>query len=258
MLENKIAVIYGAGGSIGGAIARAFARAGAVVHLTGNRSGPLEEVASDIGKHGGRAQVAQVDALDEAAVDAHARRVGRIDVSMNAVGLSDAKILGMPLTELTLERFSEPLLAYSRSYFLTARAAARDMIARKSGVIMTVSALHSRIGIPLTGGYTPAQAAKEALIRSFSAELAPHGVRVVGLRPQAMPESSTIKQAWEPRAAATGLSWEQWQTQLALRTHPRRLMALSELAQAATFLASDAATGFTGTTLNLTLGSVDD
>ena len=101
-------------------------------------------------------------------------------------------------------------------------------------------------------------AAKEALTRDLSAELAPHGIRVVGLRPQAMPETPTIRDAFEPRAAATGLSWEQWQELLASRTHPRRLMTLTELAGVAVFLASDTASGMTGTTVNLTMGSLDD
>jgi NAD(P)-dependent dehydrogenase (short-subunit alcohol dehydrogenase family) len=110
----------------------------------------------------------------------------------------------------------------------------------------------------LVGGYGPAMATKAALTRSLSAELAPHGIRVVGLRPQAMPETETIKEAFEPRAKASGLTWEQWQQMLASRTHPRRLMTLSELANVAVFMASDQASGVMGTTVNLTMGSLDD
>jgi NAD(P)-dependent dehydrogenase (short-subunit alcohol dehydrogenase family) len=132
------------------------------------------------------------------------------------------------------------------------------MVAQRSGVIMTVTALHSRTGIPLVGGYGPAMAAKEALTRDLSAELAPYGIRVVGLRPQAIPETPTIRDAFEPRAKATGMSWEQWQEFLAARTHGRRLMTLDELADVAVFMASDKARGMTGTTVNLTMGSLDD
>jgi NAD(P)-dependent dehydrogenase (short-subunit alcohol dehydrogenase family) len=203
-----------------------------------------------------------VDALDEQAVDRHLRSVidsaGRVDISLNAVGIPDAKILGVPLVELGVEQFSLPITTYAISYFLTARAAARRMIHNHSGVIMTVTALHSRTGIPLVGGYGPAMAAKEALTRDLSAELAPHGIRVVGLRPQAMPETRTIQEAFEPRAKATGMSWEQWQQFLASRTHPRRLMTLAEMANIAVFMASDRASGMTGTTVNLTMGSLDD
>jgi NAD(P)-dependent dehydrogenase (short-subunit alcohol dehydrogenase family) len=182
----------------------------------------------------------------------------RVDISFNAVGIPDTNILGVPLVELDLDQFSLPVAAYTTSYFLTARLAARRMIPNESGVIMTATTLLSRTGAPLVGGYGPAQAAKEALTRDLSAELAPRGIRVVGLRPQGMPETATLKEAFEPRAKATGMTWEQWQEQLASRTHPRRLMTLAEMANMAVFMASDKASGMTGTTVNLTMGSLDD
>ncbi len=262
LLDDKVAVIYGAGGAIGGAVARVFAREGARLFLTGRLPAPVEAVAHDIVAAGGSAEAARVDALDEGAIDAHLQTVidtaGRIDISFNAVGIPDAEILGTPLVDLDIEQFSLPISTYATSYFLTARVAARRMVPRKSGVIMTVTALHSRTGIPLVGGYGPAMAAKEALTRGLSAELAPHGIRVVGLRPQAMPETDTIREAFEPRAAASGMTWEQWQEALASRNHARRLMTLDEMADIAAFMASDRATGLTGTTLNLTMGSLDD
>jgi NAD(P)-dependent dehydrogenase (short-subunit alcohol dehydrogenase family) len=262
ILQDKVAVIYGAGGGIGGAAARAFAHEGAKVFLTGHHRAPVEAVARDIGSAGGSAEAAVVDAVDEKAVDKHLQSVidkaGRVDISLNAVGIPDAKILGVPLVDLDVELFSLPIMSYATSYFLTARLAARRMVPNKSGVIMTVTAVHSREGIPLVGGYGPAQAAKESLTRSLSAELAPHGIRVVGLRPYAMPETRTIKKAWEPRAEATGMTWEQWQQMLASRTHGRRLMTLEEMANLAAFMASDKASGMTGTTVNLTMGRLDD
>jgi NAD(P)-dependent dehydrogenase (short-subunit alcohol dehydrogenase family) len=262
LLKDKVAVIYGAGGGIGGAVARAFASEGAQLFLTGHRLAPVEALATDIVSSGGSAEAAEVDVLDEQAVGKHLQSVidkaGRIDISFNAVGIPDSKIVGVPLVELDIEQFSLPITAYTTSYFLTARLAARQMIPNKSGVIMRVTALHSRTGIPLVGGYGPAQAAMEALTRSLSAELAPQGIRVVGLRPQGMPETRTIKNAFEPRAKATGLTWGQFQEFLASKTHPRRLMTLEEMANVAVFMASDKASGMTGTTVNLTMGSLDD
>jgi NAD(P)-dependent dehydrogenase (short-subunit alcohol dehydrogenase family) len=262
MLKDKVAVIYGAGGAIGGAVARAFAREGAKLFLTGRNLAPVEVVAKEVVSTGGSAGAAEVDALDERAVDTHLQSVidkaGRVDISFNAVGIPNSKILGVPLVELDVEQFSLPIATYTTSYFLTARLAARHMIPNRSGAIMTVTALHSRTGIPLVGGYGPAQAAKEALTRDLSAELAPHGIRVVGLRPQGMPETRTIKEAFEPRAKASGMTWQQWQEFLASRTHARRLMTLEEMANMAVFMASDKASGMTGTTVNLTMGSLDD
>ena len=262
MLKDKVAVVYGAGGGIGGAVARAFASEGAQVFLTGRNLPPVEAVAKDITAAGGSAEAAEVDALNEQAVDEHLQSVvntaGRIDISFHTVGIPNAGIVGVPLVELDVEQFALPITTQARSYFLTARLAGRRMVPNRSGVIMTVTALHSREGIPLVGGYGPAQAAKEALTRDLSAELAPHGIRVVGLRPQAMPETRTIRDGFEPRAKATGMTWEQFQEMLASRTHPRRLMTLEEMANTAVFMASDKASGITGTTVNLTMGRLDD
>lgn len=262
ILENRVAVIYGAAGAIGSAVARAFAAEGAGVYLTGHVQAPVEAIAKDIVSTGGSAQAAEVDALDEHAVDEHLQSVidrsGRVDISFDAVGIPNTNIVGAPLVELDLKQFTLPITTHARSYFLTARLAARRMMVNKSGVIMTVTALPARMGIPLQGGYGPAQALKEALTRSLSAELAPHGIRVVGLRPQAMPETETIKEAFEPRAKALGMTWEQFQELLAARTHTRRLMTLEEMANMAVFFASDKASGMTGTTVNMTMGSLDD
>jgi NAD(P)-dependent dehydrogenase (short-subunit alcohol dehydrogenase family) len=262
MLKDKVAVIYGAGGGVGGAVARAFASEGAKVFVTGRHRATVDAVARDVASAGGSAEAATIDALDAQAVDKHLQQVigraGRVDISFNAVGIPNAGILGVPLAELDAEQFSLAITTYVTSYFLTARLAARHMIPNKSGVIMTVTALHSRMGLPLVGGYGPAMAAKEALTRDLSAELAPQGIRVVGLRPQGMPETRTIKDAFEPRAKASGMTWEQWQDLLASRTHPRRLMTLAEMANVAVFMASDKASGMTGTTVNLTMGSLDD
>jgi enoyl-[acyl-carrier-protein] reductase (NADH) len=73
-----------------------------------------------------------------------------------------------------------------------------------------------------------------------------------------MPETSSLKEAFAPRAKASGMTWEQWQDLLASRTHARRLMTLEETANMAVFMASDRASGMTGTTVNLSLGTLDD
>jgi NAD(P)-dependent dehydrogenase (short-subunit alcohol dehydrogenase family) len=262
LLKNKVAVIYGAGGAIGGAVARAFARDGASLFLAGRGRAPVEAVAKDIVSAGGSAEPAEVDALDEQAVDRHLQfvidKAARVDIAFNAVGIPGTKILGVPLVELDVEQFSLPITTYATSYFLIARMAARRMVANRSGVIMTATTQHSRMGIPLSGGYGPAMAAEEALTRVLSAELAPHGIRVVGLRPQAIPETGTLKESFEARAKVSGMTWEQFQGLLANNTHARRLMTLAEVAHMAVFMASDKASAMTGTTVNLTMGSLDD
>ena len=262
LLQDKVAVIYGAAGAIGGAVARAFAAEGARLFLTGRQLAPVEAIAKQIVAAGGSAEAAEVDALDEQAVDQHLQSVtdtaGHLDISLDAVGIPGTKLLGVPLVELEVERFSLPIATYTRSYFLTARLAARRMVANRSGVIMTVTTLQSRTGFPTAGGFGPAMAAKEALTRELSAELAPAGIRVVGLRPQGIPGTASLREAFEPRAKASGMTWEQCQEVGASRTHTRRLSTLAELADLAVFMASDRASGMTGTTVNLSMGSLDD
>jgi NAD(P)-dependent dehydrogenase (short-subunit alcohol dehydrogenase family) len=262
MLKNKVAVIYGAGGDIGGAVARAFAREGAKLFLTGRKLAAVKSVAKGIAATGGSAETEEVDALDEQAMDKHLQSVidkaGRIDISFNAIGIADKDVVGVPLIELDIKQFSLPITGYVTSYFLTARLAARRMVTNKSGVIMTVSALPARTGTKLNGGYGAANAAKEALTRDLSAELAAQGIRVVALRPHGMPETNTMREVYDLKAKAAGMTWEQFTGYLASTTHPRRVMTLAEMANVAAFVASDKASGLTGTTVNLTMGSLDD
>jgi len=260
-LKDKVAVIYGAGGGIGGAVARAFAREGARLFLTGHCLAPVEAVARDIVSAGGDAEAAEFDALDEQAIDKHLQSVvataGRIDISFNALGNSPAKYLGAPLVDMDLKQFSMPITSYITSYFLTARLAARRMLTNRSGVIMTVTAPPARIGTP-NGGYGPSQAAKEALTRYLSLELAPQGIRVVGLQPHAMPETGTIREIFESRAETAGVTWEQFGGYLAGMNHPKRFLTLAEMANVAAFMASDKASAMMGTTVNVTMGALDD
>ncbi|MGW4947448.1 SDR family NAD(P)-dependent oxidoreductase [Actinoplanes sp. NPDC004185] len=256
LLRDKVAVIYGAGGAVGGAVARAFAAEGARLFLAGHRRASVDAVGAEVAG----AEVAEVDALDERAVDAHlaavVERAGRIDILFDAVGIANAPILGVPLVELAAERFAEPIAAYPMAYFLTARLAARRMIPAGSGVIMTVTGLPARTGLRLNGGYGPAQAAKEQLTRDLSAELAPYGIRVVGLRPHGMPETRTMREAFE--AKSSGAKWAEFEAALAGTTHARRVMTLADLAGAAVLLAGDRASGMTGSTVNLSLGGLAD
>jgi NAD(P)-dependent dehydrogenase (short-subunit alcohol dehydrogenase family) len=258
-LKDKYAIVYGGAGAVGSAVARAFAREGATVFLAGRTLTKVEAVARDIG---GTAEAAEVDALDEGAIEKHLKsvigKVGRIDISFNAVGIPNTKLQGVALSDLDVEQFSLPIATYTKSYFLTSRLAARRMIKQKSGVIMTVTSSPSRAGIPMMGGVGPAMSAVEGLTRGLSAELAPHGVRVVGLRPLGMPDSGTIEEVYGLHAKAWEISREQFAGIITSRTHAKRLPSLMEMANVAAFAASDEASAMTGTIVNLSLGNLDD
>ena len=260
MLKDKVAVIYGAGGDVGGAVARAFAREGAKLFLSGRTLEKVEVVAGDIIGRGGAAESAQVDALDEQAVDKYVgavtEKAGAIDISFNAISIAHALPNRAPLLELSAEHFALPITTYTRANFLTARSAARRMVARHSGVILTITATPSRLAFPNVGGNAPAFAAVVALTRTLSAELAPHGVRVVCLMPNAMPETTTIRDNFEKFAKAAGITASEYLARIEGTTHLRRLTTLEELANVAAFMASDQAGAITGTVANLTGGAV--
>ena len=192
LLENKNAVIYGAGGSIGGAVARAFAREGARVFLAGRTEPKLKSVADDLRAAGGQAETAVVDALDEEAVDRHADAVvaeaGSLDISFNLI--SHPYTHGIPLAEMAVDDFIAPIETAARTTFLTARAAARHMIPRHSGVILAFGGPGDR-SAPLRdyylGGTQVAFDAIETIRRQLSVELGRHGIRVVTLESGGVP-----------------------------------------------------------------------
>ncbi|HEU5471357.1 MAG TPA: SDR family oxidoreductase [Actinophytocola sp.] len=252
LLKDRTAIIYGAGGSVGGAIARAFAREGAVVHLAGRTAATLHAVADDIAARGGEAHPAVVDALDEAQVEAHAatvaERSGRLDISVNVI--SDQDVQGTPMVQMSVEDYLRPIEVAVRSKFLTARAAARRMIPRRSGVIMTFGGTFNW-QVTRTfhvGGMGTTFDAVESMRRQLACELGPHGIRVLTLRTGGLPD--TIPTDFP---GSEGLrSWLQDQTLTG------RTATLDDVGNLAAFAASDLARTITGAALNMTAGAVLD
>jgi 3-oxoacyl-[acyl-carrier protein] reductase len=253
LLENKNAVIYGGGGSIGGAVARAFAREGARVFLAGRTPAKLEAVAGQIRSAGGAAETAEVDALDENAVDEHADAVaadaGGIDISFNLIAYPYTH--GVPLAEMAVDDFMAPVETAARTTFLTARAAARHMIPRRSGVILAFGGPGDRSG-PLRdyylGGTQVAFDAIETIRRQLAVELGPHGVRVVTLASGGVPES--LPEGFEGREKIVELI--EGQTLLG------RAATLEDVGNAAAFAASDWARSMTAAIVNVSCGALVD
>jgi 3-oxoacyl-[acyl-carrier protein] reductase len=258
MLENKNAVIYGAGGAIGGAVARTFAREGARVFLAGRTLASLEPVATDIAAAGGLSETAQVDALDEDAVENHVdeivEKTGRIDISFNLISVPHLQ--GTPLVELPVDDFTAPIAGYMQTHLVTARAAARRMVRSGSGVILTMTTTPDRRAIPNVGSFGVICAAIEALSHTLAAELGPHGIRVVCLRSTGSPEAPGVREAFTRHAEAASKTRDDFQTTMENSTMLRRLTTLTEVADMAAFMASDRASATTGTAANLTCGLV--
>ncbi len=253
LLQDKVAVIYGASGAIGGAVAREFAREGARVFLTARDFDAVDRLAQAIASEGGRAEPAVVDALDEASIERHAaevvERVGRIDVSMNTVGFD--VVQGVPLTELRYEDFIAPITTWTTTQFLTARITARQMVEQRSGVILVQSSSPARVALAQTGGFGVACAAVEGLARTLAAELGASGVRVVCVRPHRIGDTLGSE-------ADFAMGVDEFRTHIESLTLLNRLPTLREVAATAAFFASDKAGAMTGAVANLTCGmSID-
>ncbi|HYZ30637.1 MAG TPA: SDR family oxidoreductase [Thermoleophilaceae bacterium] len=250
LLEGRNAVIYGGGGTIGSAVAEAFAREGARVHLAGRNAAPLEAAASRIRSAGGLAETAVVDALDEHAVDAHAdevvERFGSLDVSFNLISHGDVQ--GTPLAEMSVADFERPVITAVRTMFITTRAAARHMIRRRSGVILVFGGYGDPPRGYNIGGLQVAFQAQEALRRNLAAELGPYGIRAVTLQTSgivdSLPEDLEARDRIAEGIAATTLLG--------------RGGTLADVANAAVFAASDLAASMTATKLNISCGTFVD
>jgi NAD(P)-dependent dehydrogenase (short-subunit alcohol dehydrogenase family) len=262
LLQNKIAVIYGAGGGIGSVVAKTFAREGARLFLAGRTLTAVQALADEIARTGGAAEAAAVDALDENAANAYLddvlTKAGRIDISFCSISIPQQGVQGVPLLQIPVEDFMKPIVAYSKSYFITARAAARRMMQQKSGVILAHVPEVSRLGAPLVGGMASSWASMEAMNRNFSGELAQYGIRAVTIRSTGLPETKTIETVFGLHAKAIGIPQQQFQGFIESLTHTKRSTTVQEVADAAAFAASDRATSMTASTVNLTGGLVVD
>jgi 3-oxoacyl-[acyl-carrier protein] reductase len=247
LLENKNAVIYGGAGSIGGAVARAFAREGARVFLAGRTLATLDAVADEIRTAGGAAETAEVDALDEHAVDAHADAViaeaGSLDISFNVI--THPYTHGTPMAEMGVGDYAAPVETAVRTTFLTTRAAARHMIRQKAGVMLAFGGSGDPIRDYYIGGTQVAFEAVEAMRKQLSVELGPHGVRFVTLRTGGVPAS--IEGA--PEAIIKSMKDQ---------TLTGRVATLEDVGHVAAFVASDRAITMTAATVNVSAGALID
>ena len=248
LLENKVAVIYGGSGAIGGAVARAFAREGARVFLAGRSAENLARVAGAIRAAGGAAETAVVDALDEQAVQAFVDGVvaqaGSVDISFNAITYGDVQ---QPLGEIALADFLRPITNAVQTHFLTTRAAARHMVRRGGGVILTFGGGGPQT-LPGLGGFKIALDAIEGLRRQVACELGPHGIRVVTLKTGGIPESIDDSVAEKEQISAG----------IVAATQLKRAATLADVGNVAAFVASDQARTITATEVNISCGALVD
>jgi 3-oxoacyl-[acyl-carrier protein] reductase len=254
-LQHQNAVIFGAGGSLGGAVSQAFARAGARVFLSGHHLSTVQLVANDIIASGGNAEAFEVDALDEAAVngfiDTVVQKAGNVDISFNAIGIQDTQ--GISLTDMSLADFIRPVTLAMQTHFITAGAAGRAMKKQRSGVILSLTATPGGLGYPMVGGFGPACCAIEGFSRDLATELGPHGIRVITMRSAGSPDSKPFLDALAHDRERTSLFIKKLEEDTMLKKLPR----MADIANLAVFLASEMACSITGVVVDITAGTTN-
>ncbi|MFG2003066.1 SDR family NAD(P)-dependent oxidoreductase [Spirillospora sp. NPDC048911] len=247
LLDNKTAVIYGGGGSIGGAMARAFAAEGARVFLVGRTQEKLDKVASDIQAAGGLAETAIVDALDERAVDDYvdsvAAQASRVDISVNVI--SHNGLFG-PLLQAPAEDFAQSLGSVAKTFLITTKAAARHMTKQGSGVILHFGG-SDNVPMANMGNVQIGFDLVESMRRQWGADLGPSGVRVVTLRTGGIPETMPDSEEMAPM-----------KQQMIDGTQLKRAATLADVGNVAAFVASDRARSMTTTQVNISCGALVD
>lgn len=254
VLQNKNAIIYGGGGSLGGAVARALAKAGARIFATGHKLEPVKKLADEINAGGGQAEAAEVDALKEKQVSDYINQLvakaGTIDISFNAIGLQDTQ--GIPLIDMSLDDFLRPITIAMETQFITSTAVGRVMKKQGTGVILSLTATPGGIGYANVGGFGPACCAIESFARDLAAELGPFGVRVVNIRSGGSPDSSVFKEALDQG----GEKAKEFIKKMEEDTMLKKLPLMEDIAHTAVFLASGMAK-ITGCTVDVTYGTTN-
>jgi NAD(P)-dependent dehydrogenase (short-subunit alcohol dehydrogenase family) len=263
ILQDKHAVVFGAGGSIGAAVAKEFAAEGAEVFLAGRNKSNVDGVAGQIAAAGGRAHAAVIDALDDAAVDKYidgiVKQTGSIDVEFNAVGpLATDYGNGKHAVDLTIEEFMVPVTTVLKSQFITARSVARQMVKRRSGAILFLTGSPARGHVQGATAIGAAFGAIETLMENLAVEVSPEGVRVVCLRTTANTDSRTIQQTMDALGSRMNATREEMIARMASYNFLKVPASVADTAKLAALLASDRVRMVTGTVVNSTAGAAAD
>ncbi|MFD4638129.1 SDR family NAD(P)-dependent oxidoreductase [Lentzea sp. NPDC058436] len=245
LLENRTAVIYGGGGSIGGAMADAFAAEGARVFLVGRTPATLEAVAERIRAAGGQAETAVVDATDASAVNDHidavVEKTGSVDISVNVI---TGEGLFQPLADISTDDCVAAIGRGLTTQLITTKAAARHMVKQESGVLLFFGGSDPTHAMPGMGNVQIGFDAVESLRRQWAVELAPHGVRTITLLTGGIID--TFPDIPEMEGPRQGI----------INGSPlKRAATMSDVGAVAAFVASEKGRSITSTQVNISVGA---
>jgi 3-oxoacyl-[acyl-carrier protein] reductase len=239
-LTGKRALVTGASGAIGGAIARAFHQQGATVVLSGTKRAALDALASELGE-GAKVVTCDLgdkDQVEKLVPDAEAALGGEIDILVNNAGVTR----DMLFARMSDEDWQTVLDVNLTAAFRLSRAVLRGMMRRRSGRIVSISSVVAVVGNPGQANYSASKAGLMAMTRSLAAEIASRNVTVNCVAPgfTASPMTDALN---EKQKAA-----------IMERVPVRRLGTPAEIAGAVVYLASDEAAYVTGQTIHVNGG----
>lgn len=255
LLKNKNALVFGAKGATGLQVSKALKMQGAAVYMSDiNVVGIAEE--SELG------QVRKLDTLDEEAVlqyfDWFKKEDINVDIVINLSASNPAEYNhGKPAMEVSLEQFMIPLKSTTACQFLTAKAAYPIMSKQGQGVIIFITSTLAKVGSPWSPALTASHAATEGLLKSLANEWGPEGVRVIGVRTEAMPDSPTIDYTFTTMGLNMGISRDEMEQFIVEnKTAMKKLPSTENTANVVVLAASELASHMTGTIMNQSVGHI--
>ena len=253
-LQGNTAIVTGAGQGIGKAIALAFAKEGADLVLAARSQEKLEEVARECQALGRKAlplgadvsKKGQVQALVEAAI----KNFGKIDILVNNAGIAGPNA---PVTEVKEEEWDEVLDINLKGTFLCSQAVLKEMIPRRSGRIINMSALGGIRGYPRRSPYSVSKWGINGFTQTLAMEAGPYNIQVNALCPGPV-RGERLLRVFQREADATGTTLEKILGSFEARSPLRKIVTEEEVAQLAVFLASERSNGITGQVINIMAG----
>ena len=238
-LTGKCALVTGASGGIGGAIARALHGAGATVGLSGTRLGPLEDLAADLGS---RAHVLACDLSDAASVEAlpkaAATAMGSVDVLVNNAGITRDNLF----MRMSDDEWQSVIDVNLTSTFRLCRGVLRGMMKARWGRIVNISSVVGATGNPGQGNYAASKAGMVGMSKSLAAEVASRNITVNCVAPGFITTAMTDKLNDEQKA------------RILTQVPAGRMGEAGEIAAAVLYLASPEAGYVTGAVLHVNGG----
>jgi len=259
LLKDKVAIVTGGSQGIGRRIAIVFAAEGAKVVVAARNLARLQETVDAITEKGGRALAVQTDLCDEKQIEHMValtiKTFGVVDVLVNNSGVAGPTV---SVADTDLGQWNETLAINLTGSMLCAKHVLKHMIPRKCGAIVNIGSERGRTGdgksgSPMRASYACSKAGMIALTECLSTEVGTHNIRVNCVTAAAV-RGERIVNVFKHQSEATGVSFEELMSKMVEDYSLRRAVEPDEVARAAAFLASDAASGITGQTLPVSCG----